>query len=434
MTIKSKFEQYQTLKKKLNIRYKGYNLAEIIALDIIVHVYGRVDISKISYQQLKSNFQKVPNLKKIKKILSSEKEVLFTLPHYQSHRKDYLELIEIIMSKISGSKLEIINIPNQSKSIERLETLSMIINVMRSTIGFLNLKEIIYFSAKLLFYKRAIEILEEIDPNDIKIKKYIAFNAALNYENLIVAFLKRKEIPTYSLQHAIVDRYFCDQDSPPYDLINIENMTANYLLCWSQATVDQIKNHGIQNTKLLLAGSPKYNQIQISSIKQSFRSGLIFFGGLGDESINLEVLNVIRELLKEQDIKWAIKLHPQHFKSLDYRKIIEQSGIPLVSCDQTLSTLLTEDKFDFTISYNLTTTVYYESMCYGVLSFRYSPDKKASEYGLEDDVFSSAKELDQRIIDFKQMNQKLLITRVQEMLEYTIGLKINSYHKYLSLE
>ncbi|MDJ0582640.1 hypothetical protein [Crocosphaera sp.] len=433
------FEKYKKIKNKLSYQYQGYNLGEIIAFDIIYHIYfeRKNDLEDQAYRIILSQIKQHPYIDNLQDICEHP-GVVFTIPKTQSRRNDYCELIELTSQKINKSVNFILDMKIDSKSIPLFSKsfllfLITFLNNFIKLFKLLSIKEILMFSCRLQFYRNFIDALESIDENKVKIKKYIAFNGALNYENILVKFCQKRDIPTYSLQHAIMDRYFLNKSSPPYDLINIENLQTDYLLCWSQNTINQIRKSSMTSAELLLVGNLKYSKWKIEEIKQSFRKGLVFLGGKGDDLINLEVIEIIKKLSKIRgDIEFYFKLHPQNLNEKYYKKITEEHSINVVQTNEILSNLLINSDFDFTISYNTTTTVYYESLCYGLPCFRYNQEQTVNVYGLENDDFSTVEELVQRILYFQQIDPSMLLEKIQKMLQNTVGININNYHQYFA--
>ena len=187
------------------------------------------------------------------------------------------------------------------------------------------------------------------------------------------------------------------------------------------------------STELLLVGNPKYTQWEIDKVKQSFKKCLVFLGGKGGELVNEEVIEIIQKLSKTMtDIEFFIKLHPQNLDDTYYKEMAQGCKMEIVPTNENLSTLLSKDDFDFTVSYNLTTTVYYESLCYGLPCFRYNRDKIINVYGLENDNFSTVEELRERILYFQQVESSMLLVEVREMLKQTMGINLDNYHQYFS--
>lgn len=437
--MNSYFDKYKKIKKKLSYYYKGYNLGEIIAFDIISHIYfnKKNELEYKSYRQILSQIKQSPYIRNIKKICEHP-GVFITMTNGQYSRNDYHELVELTSKKVDKSIVVVLNIDNNVKSIPLFSQafilfLLTFLNNYRKLFNLLNIKEILLFSCRLHYYKKIIDNLEDIDDSKVKIEKYISFNGSLNYENILVKFFKKRGIPTYSLQHAIMDRYFIKQIFPSYDSINIENLQTDYLLCWSQNTIDQITNSSMTSTELLLVGNPKYSQWQIREIKQSFTKCLVFLGGKGDDLINLEVIEIIKKLSEiRRDIEFFFKLHPQNLNKKYSQEITEYHNIKVVPTNEVLSTLLINSEFDFTVSYNTTTTVYYESLCYGLPCFSYNPDKTINVYALKNNHFSTVEELEERILYFQQVEPSVLLGQIQEVLKQKVGINIDNYHQYFS--
>ncbi|MDJ0510398.1 MAG: hypothetical protein QNJ64_14255 [Crocosphaera sp.] len=433
------FEQYKIIKKKLSYNYKGYNLGDIIACDLIVHIYfeKKKDIEEQPYRKILLPLKQSPYIGKLHEILDHD-GILIAISQNYNARSDYSELVRLINEKVNRSIIAVLNIKNKTKLMRLYswEFIVFILSFLRNYIQvfrIFSIKETLYFTCLLHTYKSLIDDLENIKTDLVKIKKYITFNGALRYENLLIQFFKKRSIPTYSLQHAIMDAYFLNTKFPPHDLINIENLDTNYLLCWSQGTIDQIMKYQAISSELLLVGNPKYSRWKINNIKQSFKKCLVFLGGRGGEVDNLEIIKIVQQLSTfMKDTDFTFKLHPQYLNDSYYERIIAEQKIKLCPSNQTLSSLLVENEFDFTICYNLTTTVYYESLCYGLVSFRYNPDNIANVYGLSDDNFRTAEELAEKISHFQQLDANKLLVEIQDILQYTVGVNIDNYNQCLS--
>lgn len=367
-----KFENYKTLKNDYNIVYRGYTLNSFLAAILIRYSHNNT-FSK-PYRSLYNLFIR-PKTKTF--IQGLESDYLFTTP---SHRKDHKELVNLIASKFENSN----TVPLLSLPFVRFSFPKHLLNTFKEV--FLKKSETPFLFkfnifSKVVYAKTLIDHLEET--KNIKTKCFIAFNSSYLDDALLTQYFQKKGIPTYSLQHGVYTSY---GDKTAVDIINYENITADFLLCWGKGTINTLIKEGLKKEKLLLAGNPKYQLPEkFQDPKWGSSKVIVFLARSVFQKGNKELL-----LLLQQDNSgniYEVKLHP----SLSYNdyKSFECKNISIKKTpSETIQELFSKNKYSYAISYN--STVYYEALNYGIPCFRFKKYTIDLFEGLNDEFDSIA--------------------------------------------
>lgn len=148
-----------------------------------------------------------------------------------------------------------------------------------------------------------------------RISRLVSYNSS-NIPECFLATACRTEggIATFSLQHGF---YYAHRESPPLSVINYENVTAQYLLAWSDFCREQISAfhelHSIaRDFEMLTAGYLKFGTARPRPpVKQAARSQphiICLLPGPKDEQGCVELLEVLCELPANYSI--TVRMHP----------------------------------------------------------------------------------------------------------------------------
>jgi len=406
-SLKSKnYERYKKIKNGLNIQYKGYNLQPLIARDISVIQF----------------YKKLPKIKSIVRFFIVHKEnnfkqicnsdmYLFSLPYFK--RKDHEALVNSVYEEVKGSKMLY---EHSRKWVIRIN-LNHIFKSFTEIVQIANLlsfKEIIYYWASICYYKNYLSELERNHLAPIKIKAFIGFNSSTTPDSIWTVFFNKYDVPTYSLQHGL---YLDFKDFIGGAITNYENLTANKLLCWGNKTLQAMEEFGIDSSRLIVAGHPKYKKVESSIIKQSFKNGIVLLGAVVYDSGNELLLRLLSEYQNKYNTKFTIKMHPR-LSSSKYESLCKKLNLHLIDKDALIKDIIASDAYD--------TTSYYESLVFGLLSLRYSFNENSELYGLTD-KFESISDLQTIISEFKKKKQFDLQREVHHVLEEVFNIGKSRY-------
>jgi hypothetical protein len=404
----AEYRRYKEIKTRFNIFHKKYPLEQIFSHEIL-----RICFQK-KWPKAKSVFRWfiIPSPSFIKPCVK-DRVVLFSDLYYE--RKDYKNFLRIIINEIDS--------PTAVFSYQYKRNIRFVFNfnniitsidqVLKRNKG-LRITEQIYYAASLTYIKNYLDMLDKYVLPYVNIRSFVAFNSSVMPDSLMTIFFKTNNIPTYSFQHAAYVEYSMNI---PMDISNYENVTADKILCWGENAAELFRKYGLNDSRILLAGNPKYKKVHIEKIPDSFGKGLVLLPRYVYDRENIKLIILLGKYRRKYDVDFNIKLHP----SLDagkYKKIIDECSLKLIDKNLLLPSLLQSGEFDFAISYN--STAYYEPMFYGIPVFRFAYHENEKYAGL-DDRFETVTELHELIQIFKQKKEDELKRSYQELLTLVFG-------------
>lgn len=341
-----------------------------------------------------------------------------------TNRRDYLELISAVQSGISESGSVLIREAFKRKL--RWPSLYYIRVFRKGFKCHASLATKVYLSFRLLDYVVACRTMakeaEKINFDAGHI--YVPFNSSFGLENALTQFLNHAGCKTFHLCHGL---HF----SPNYrffsiDAFNKELISAQVVLSWGQGFVDNDKKLYNHNYTHEITGNPKYPDKTIA-ISFHPKSCIVFLArGQYDEN-NLKLLNVLREYTSRNHLVVSVKPHPtDDIPTL--KRLCAQNGFQLIEDKRTIKEVISSSNYGFAVSYE--TTSYFEAMYYDLICFRFALEENES-YGDFDDRFLTADDLSNQIGKYSKMDFNQLSCKVQDLLEYEIGMGINRYSQVL---
>lgn len=410
------FQRYKTIKNQISRSYLGYDISNIISMDLISIVYG-INIKK--YLTIKDFlfFVKSFNLLKFKHDLSVQDGTLFTIGDY--NRKDFYEILGFATSSVKNFKL----FDFQSCSLIIKINLRNIIKAISfvSSLTSLSFQEKVQLAGRICFYFNVIDIIEkQVRPSA---EKYCAFSSVHPLEAILVQYFKSRSVPTYSLQHGI---YYTYKNNIPVDALAYENFNADFHFCWGAYTKSEFERAGISTDKLLIGGYPRKSVIS-KKIVFNPQICLVLLTRRSLQYANFELLDILSDFAKELNVKYFIKLHPS-LQIKDYEGYISEHKFTFLDNKRTLTQLLCEDNFGWSISIN--SAAYYESYLNRVPCVRYSNGKFEDGPNILEDEFHDIATLYQcfnKIPFGDPNNMEGFFVNADKKLEYLIGLNVNNY-------
>ncbi|MCD4669537.1 MAG: hypothetical protein K8S14_03745 [Actinomycetia bacterium] len=175
----------------------------------------------------------------------------------------------------------------------------------------------------LLKYIYAYEELNAIEFDRYTIG--VTFCDAYKADNLVAQILNSYNIVTYTLQHGQYRRIKNDLSAPENEVIY--NFISDYLLAWGEATKKEFTECGIDESRIICAGSLlgdiyRSNDYHYKPIK-SGKFGVLLSADINKKS-NTSMLKLANCIKKITGMDYIIRYHPRNKRSL-YKKIIDSN-------------------------------------------------------------------------------------------------------------
>jgi len=418
--------KFESIYHKITFKRNQVEYNKVLSFDVLWCIYNRDIVNSFKLNQLFYCFFKSPDINPIKKSIYSNKLLVTN----KTKRADYLELINNALDKIEDFNfIELSQLEYKINfSIKHFFfALYNCVFVLKEGLG---LKSYLYISSKLNHYIVIAEKLNKILSSDkekeIKLQKYLSFNSAIGFENLITQTLKREGIKTFTLSHEVL--YGSYSKNIPLNNINGFNMSSDKILVWGEFSKSNLKdNFNMSEHKVVIGGNPKYKFKEIE-VNKAFKRGIVILPRDIYHKSNIKLLNILKEVKSNLAIEFSLKLHPS-LRFEDYEEISKKFGFEIIGKNQTLLDCLSSDNYDFSVGYN--TNAYYESMYFGMCFLRFKKFENEMFLGLEDE-FNDFDDFVRLIDMFKKEDSSILNSKFTDVLKKSIGLGIDQYKIHLN--
>lgn len=407
------YNRYKSIKEKFDYTYKGYNLKYLIP----GYLTFAFDDNPLGTRDVFKEFYISTRLFDLEKVLEIKAPSIIT---YLINRSDYYDLAESVQQAYSDS--EIINIeslPEKKVSPFSFTYIKHVIKAFRVVFlssvdeSFMTKLYLVAVITKIFNY---ITLVEKVNLSDT-VSRYICFNTAYKEESLLTLYFQKRGIETVTMQHGI----FCDFKTViPFDCINLDNLIADKILCWGKSTVDYLLSNGIDETRLILTGNPKYKDTKINSVDRSFTKCLVLLGRQVCIPSNEKLLSLLKAYNKKYNNKilFYIKKHPflmdQDHKS--HASIAD--NMIFIGKEHSVQEILQSDLVNFSIAVN--TTAYYESLSLGKISLRWSEAENEEFFGL-DDKFYNMEDFESKMKEFESKPESDIKKEMKEVIKYVFN-------------
>jgi hypothetical protein len=399
------YYKYKNIKDAFQSEYKGVKLNQIIAIDIISHVYGHILIPKISLIDFFRRFRFLNVFTGLESV-SNHPGVIMSHANWQ--RMDYVELVELMndsvpQSKVFNYKTEIISRFNLYKLFRTF------IEVFRSFRPFFSFGQVLFLVCILLEKKEKIDRLYDLMKKS-KIKSFIAFNSSVSDDAIMCSVLRKLNIKTYSLQHGFYSIY---ENNIPLDIINYENITADFLLCWGNSTVKNLKKFGVPVNKLIIFGNPRIvlNNNRILKTPK-FTNILVLLGRDIYHKSNLELIKLLEVINHNNKYNFILKLHP----TLPVKSLNKFYSASFSKAEEKITVAKTLEIYNCDLAISNNTSAFFDSFLNGVICLRYGKYENEN-FGKTTFMFNDLKsfiKLKDNLIHEDQM-------QIKKKIEYLIG-------------
>jgi len=288
--------------------------------------HGIYDLSKpIAAIMAGILYDKRPNRKKLKRarklLLSTPKysmapELVGNVSTWSVERDDHRRSAEDIqrISEYQGQGFRFVRIRDLSEDSYKKVDISALWSAAR--IAWRSHETLINRAFIFCAATYAIKHFKVIDKKGLtqKITRLIAYNSSSVPECFLTTACRAHGIATFSLQHGF---YYDHGQKPPLAVINYENVTAQYLLVWSEFCREQISVfHRRQRIdidfEMLTAGYLKYGTARPTPAMPAEANArphiLCLLPGPKDEQGCVELLELLSKL--PEDYRITVRMHP----------------------------------------------------------------------------------------------------------------------------
>lgn len=407
------YDRYTDLVGKMSYAYKGYKLEDLLP-GYLTWVF---DDYAISAREVFKEFYTGTQLFDLTKVLDIKTSAIIT---YLINRSDYQELARAAQKSHPDS--EILNIESLPKRKFAVFGFAYFRHFFKA-LGLVFSRPIkesfmakLYLAGIIIKIFNYIELLERYRfPQTAQ--RYICFNTAYKEESILTGYFKKHKVETITMQHGI----FCDfKQVIPFDIINFANLKSDKVLCWGQSTIDYLISKGIDGSRLILMGNPKYKDISIDHIDQSFTRCLVLLGRQIYVPSNDKLLALLRDYNRKNNNKvlFYIKKHP-FLMETDHRSFASiADNMIFLGKDHSTLEVLSSGLVNFSIAVN--TTAYYESLALGKISLRWAETENEDFIGM-DDKFLNMEEFESKLEQFSEMPETEIRKEMKDVIRYVFN-------------
>lgn len=412
------YNRYNNLLVHLDYTYRGYNIKYLIP----GYLTCMFTDDAVTGRDVFKGFYEGVTFTDLSKVLQTEKSTAIT---YLINRKDYGDLAESVQKTYPDSDVTCLEtLPKASYSPLGFSYLRHLLKALRIVFT-RSIKESfttkLYLVALLTNLFNQIKYLDKAHCSE-SIKKYICFNSAYKEESLLTLYFKKRQVETFTLQHGI----FCDfKQIIPFDIINMDNLIADKIMCWGQSTVDYLKTKGFDDSRFILMGNSKYKDAVIGEVDQSFRRCLVLLGRSVYIPSNDKLLALLQEFNRKYNnrILFYLKKHPFVVDAEHKAYASIADNMFFVGREHSVQEILRSDLVDFTIAVN--TTAYYESLALGKISLRWSESENEDFYGMDDKFYDLAG-LEDKINTFSSKPESEIRQEMKDVIKYVFNPELRS--------
>lgn len=403
-------EKFDFVLDQIDNDYKGYNLQQIIAVEL-----GLILIEK-DVLHCKSLFKIFFHYSFNKTIINTRN--FFVLGAHG--RKDYREIVRYVTNQLTANTWKLLDFNSIEVSLHiRLASVFQYFNLLFKLKG-LDLKKRMLLASKIIFYQNSINNLEKKFSISNKCKHVVLFSSIHPWEAMMLNFCAKRNIDSISLQHGV---YFVYKETTPIDYVLYRNFNADMHLCWGEYSKNQFIDYGIEENRLVVAGYPRISKPYSSKVNEGFNSIVLLARKVLNKS-NISLLTLLKDFIKKDNsYKFYLKPHPS-LMTEDFHSYIDNKNIFLVEGGGNLQKVLSTGKFTNAIC--VYTTAYYEAYLNSVKGLRFHDGSSELSEGVSLDTFSNLEEF-QVILK----NQICSEEKINFKLNYIVGHQINNYTNIL---
>ncbi|ASV56076.1 hypothetical protein LJPFL01_2713 [Lelliottia jeotgali] len=408
------FIKFKTLMQKFTMEYNSYPLGKILA----------VKIAAIAYQKNEFRFKdfiKLIRFHDVSFVTANADSTVFAIGAYG--RNDYYQILDYVTRNKNSILVDLAKTKFKYKVDINVIVRSFINIFSMYAASDVKLKQKIYLSLELVHSINTINHLENLDYQWANVNSFCSFCSNLTGEAELHYFFKKRNIPTYTLQHGL---WFIFPEPQPIDCLVYENLLADRLLCWGQYTKDEFVRFGIADSRILVTGYPRPHILNLKPKSQSSKKVLLLLARSSYDKNNKMLLQIASKLTDVYEFEY--KLHPS-VNASEYDSLCQILNISAAP-DKDVNALLTQHDYMCTITYN--STAYYDSYVNNCISLRYKDDDYDNSVEVHNDYFMNVEELAALLYEVKDnVANENFWKEVSVRLVYILGLGIDKYSTYL---
>jgi hypothetical protein len=279
----------------------------------------------------------------------------------------------------------------------------------------------------LVQYKNTIDLLE-LYPDKVNTTKFVPFLSCFPVDSILCQFFRKRGVISFGIQHGLHCSSIDYKTYIPFDVVNIENLQADYILAWGNFTKEALLKERKSEEQFLLVGAPKYSNIARIDIKRfnSTRCILCLARDIYAEG-NILLLEIAKEMI-ENGMEVHLKFHPRSDLK-KYESQLRLFDFKILDIKTTIDSSIAIVNPDFVIVYN--STVYYEYYIKGIIALRFGVNQNDIPFWL-DDEFSSFNELKTLLQKIENQNSENINKDVNSMINRFCALGVDNYRKILN--
>ena len=167
-------------------------------------------------------------------------------------------------------------------------------------------------------------------------------------------------------------------------------------------------------------GNPKYKDLTIEQVDQSFTKCLVLLGRAIYIPSNEKLLSLLKEFNKKHNNKilFYIKKHP-FLMDVEHKSFASISdNMIFLGREHSVQEVLRSDMVNFTIAVN--TTAYYESLALGKISLRWSESENEEFIGMND-KFVNLSQFETKLNEFTQKPEPEIRQEMKDIIKYVFN-------------
>lgn len=281
----------------------------------------------------------------------------------------------------------------------------------------------LFLSAKLLWYKRVVDTLNEtMGDVDLHGKNFIPFCA---YESILLHYFKAKGATTFALFHGMNGHY---QFFIPRDAQNGELGYVDKILAISEYQKKMlIQDWNMDEEKIFIVGNAKYGKSPY--VPKGKISNCIILGGIATYDPYLfQLLQLIDKCAERTNIHFKLRPHP-FSRILQNYPVDHLSHISVNKEKKTLQEMMVQGEYDAAIILN--SFSYYEALWYGLYTFRYKEGENMAFAGI-DDYFSTEEDFLNLVKRYEAFTDTNYLSTREKVLSLEMGAGINNYNDIIN--
>lgn len=322
-----------------------------------------------------------------------DKIVLF-FSHNHADRKDYIQLMEDVHTKIDDSVC-LTGLRTKKHLAIRKESFQNLFFLRKwkkkiSKIEEDPLVQVLLLEKVSMGY-RWMKYLERNHKHIKEIKGLITIFDAREYENIFAQYCKTKDIKTSTLEHGFFPAPYYIDSANYYLGMPYLGFVSDEFWAWGEVERNNAIIGGLTELQAVSVGYPK-NIVKVEKRQSSNKKiGVILDGGSSSVDLNIRMLKVVLDFARISGFGVILKPHPRD--ATDYKEKIhsDEFGLLIEFNHEPIETFASY--VEFAVCFN--SSAYIDLLCLGVPIYRFYDSIRENAYYFlnDDDCFKNSEEL-----------------------------------------